>query len=92
LGNADLFTTPSQNRIFEACGTPSSHEIVMKVTFGGVRASETATGHHSKAVDFEGVMRKKRLEIKWSERRDSNHAAVFSYVLKLLWVTALQIS
>jgi hypothetical protein len=64
----------------------------MKVTFLGVRALEATTDHHGKVVDFDGVMQKKRLEIKWSERRDSNHAAVFSYVLKLLWFTALQIS
>ena len=34
---------------------------------------EATTDHHGKVVDFDGVMRKKRLEIKWSERRDSNH-------------------
>jgi hypothetical protein len=28
--------------------------------------------HHGKVIDFDEVMRKKRLETKWSERRDSN--------------------
>jgi hypothetical protein len=31
----------------------------MKVTFGGVSALEPTTDHHGKAVDFDGVMRKK---------------------------------
>jgi hypothetical protein len=49
----------------------------MKVTFGGGSALEATNAHHGDVVDFVRVMRKKRLEIKWSERRDSNPSAPF---------------